>query len=349
MRQKEASGKHHKQVTKLTSYFHDVVELNLEEALEENFSDPLLIILDIAPDNYERISTLKDILGNKSLNKIPIFFILSSLRRIEIIQANNLGATDFITHPIDPKEFQKKLEAIANKTIEKSWENLNPTQTAALKVSLKVFEDTFDGIKSGNKLPDNEIRESCDLLIKATAEAGISDMMSAIRTHHNYTYRHSMMVSGYLAAFALLLGISGQDLQNVTVGGILHDIGKAHVPTELLNKPGPLTDEEWQEMKKHPAHSRKILENSNCHPDVVDGCIHHHEKLDGTGYPDGLKGDEISDIARMVSIADVFSGLTEKRSYKPSLSNQEAYDIMLGMEGHLDLDLVNAFKPIALQ
>lgn len=174
-------------------------------------------------------------------------------------------------------------------------------------------------------------------------------MMSAIRTHHNYTYRHSMMVSGYLISFALLLGIRGQDLQNIAVGGILHDIGKALIPLGILDKPGPLNQEEWQEMRKHPTHSRKNMMGSDCHPSVIDGCVHHHEKLDGTGYPEGLKGDEISDIARMVAIADVFSGLTEKRSYKPSLSNKKAFDIMLSMDGHLDLDLVSAFKPIAIQ
>ncbi|MDG1859442.1 MAG: HD domain-containing protein, partial [Emcibacteraceae bacterium] len=236
-----------------------------------------------------------------------------------------------------------------NNAIEQSWENLNPTQAAALKVSLKVFEDTFDSLKNGGPLPDKEIRESCDLLIKATAGAGIGDMLSAIRTHHNYTYRHSIMVSGYLVAFALLLGIKGQDLQNVAVGGILHDIGKSLIPAEILNKPKALNNEEWLEMCKHPEHSRTILENSTCHKDVINASIQHHEKLDGTGYPDGLKGDQISDIARMVAIADVFSGLTEKRSYKDSFSNKKAYDIMLTMDGHLDLDLVAAFRPIALQ
>lgn len=344
-----ANGPNHDLITTLTTCFHDVIEINLEKALKPDFTLALMIVVDVAPDNYQTISLLKNMFRSKSLINVPSFFILSSMRRREIIQANTLGATDFLSHPVDPNEYQKKLEAIANKTIEKSWENLNPTQTAALKVSLKVFEDTFDSLKKGGQLPDSEIRESCDLLIKATAEAGIGDMMSTIRTHHTYTYRHSMMVSSYLVSFALLLGIKGQDLQNIAVGGILHDIGKANVPTKILNKPGPLDQDEWAEMKKHPEHSRKTLEQSDCHPSVVDGCIHHHEKLDGTGYPDALKENEISDIARMVSIADVFSGLTEKRSYKSSLSKQKAYDIMITMKGHLDLDLVAAFKPIALQ
>lgn len=349
IRQGNASGFHHKKITTITSYYHDVVELTLEQALETDLSSALMLIMDVAPDNYDTISTLRIILNNQDVTEIPIFFILSSMRRIEITQANTLGATDFLSHPVDAKQYQKKLKTIANKTIEQSWENLNPTQCAALKVSLKVFEDIFNNLKKGGTLDDKEVRKCCDLLIKATADKGLSEMLSAIRTHHNYTYRHSMMVSGYLVAFAMLLGIKSQDLQNVAVGGILHDIGKAYVPLEILDKPGALNEEEWDEMRKHPVHSRKILEESNCHRDVVDGCLHHHEKLDGTGYPDGLKATGISDIARMVAIADVFSGLTEKRSYKKSFPNKKAYDIMLTMKNHLDLDLVAAFKPIALQ
>lgn len=348
IRHNDARGTHHNNITKLTSYHHDVTELTLEEALETDKSDALMLIMDVAPDNFDTITTLRLILKSERIKKIPILFILSSMRRVQIIQANTLGATDFLVHPVEHDEFQKKLKAIANNNIEQSWENLSATQSAALKVSLKVFEDTFENIKKGEPLRDKEIRESCDLIIKATAEEGLGAMVTAIRTHHNYTYRHSMMVSGYLVSFAMLLGIKGLDLQNIAVSGILHDIGKARVPTELLNKPSTLTVGEWEEMRKHPEYSREILKNSDCHPDVIDGCVHHHEKINGTGYPDGLADAQITNIARMVAIADVFSGLTEKRSYKKSLSNQKAYDIMLTMNDHLDMDLVAAFKPIAL-
>lgn len=349
IRKNDARGPHNDEIIKLTSYHHDVTELTLEEAVETNLSDALMLIMDVAPDNFDTISTLRLILKNERIKKTPILFILSSMSRVQIIQATTLGATDFLSHPVERDEFQKKLKAIANNTIEQSWENLSPTQSAALKVSLKVFEDTFENINNFAPLRNKEIRESCDLIIKATAEEGLEAMVSAIRSHHNYTYRHSMMVSGYLVAFALLLGINGQDLQNMAVSGILHDIGKARVRTELLNKPTSLDDDEWVEMRRHPEHTREILKNSDCHKDVINGCVHHHEKLDGTGYPDGLKATQITDIARMVAIADVFSGLTEKRSYKKSFSNKKAYDIMLTMKGHLDMDLVAAFKPIALQ
>ena len=348
----EAPKSHHKShvmVSRVTKQFHDVVELNLEAALDRVLSDAIMIIVDVPPSDYDTVTTLKYILKTPREDEIPILFLLSAMKRRQIVQAQQLGATKFLVHPIDDNEFTTTLRDIANHSIETSWENLSQTQTAALKISLKVFEDTFEHIKNGQPISNAEISESCDLIIQATAEKGLSDMLAAIRTHHNYTYRHSMMVCGYLTSFSMLLGIQSEDLQHLTIAGLLHDVGKAHVPPELLDKPGPLTDEEWDIMRTHPEHSRQILRDSDVHDDIKDGAVHHHEKIDGTGYPDGLAGTQITDFARMVAIADVFSGLTEKRAYKTSMSNQKAYDIMCDMAGHLDQDLVRVFKPIALE
>lgn len=335
-------------VSTLSSYHHDIKELDFQQAASTDFTSAIMLIVDVKLDNYQTVSSLKTILKKPSEISLPMFFILGSMQRKEIIQAQTLHATDFLAHPINAAKFAEKLRDIANNSIEKSWGKLSKIQESALKANLKVFEDTFTKANKGELISDAELRESCDLIIKATEEGGLTAMMSAIRTHHNYTYRHSMMVSSYLSTFGLLLGIRNTDLQNLTTCGLIHDIGKAHVSPELLNKPGPLTDDEWVIMKTHPEHSRRILEESDFHSDIIDGAIHHHEKINGTGYPDKLKGSGVSDMARMVAIADVFSGLTEKRSYKSGMSNQKAYDIMLSMEGHLDMDLLRAFKPIAI-
>lgn len=345
---KKLETKSEASVRKLTSLYHDIRELSLEQAVDIDLTTAIMIIVDVAPIDYDTVTTLKIILKEPKNKSIPFLFIISKMERKQIIQTHILGAIDYLSHPINADNFTSKLEAIANDSIEKSWQSLSKTQEAALKVSLKVFEDTFSNIRDGKNLSNEDMRESCDLIIKATAEEGLASMISAIRTHHNYTYRHSMMVSGYLTSFGLLIGISGEELQNLTTCGLLHDIGKAKISPYLLNKPGALNDEEWVEMKKHPEHSKEILEKSDCHDDVKDGSYHHHEKLDGSGYPHGLSGSQISDIARMVAISDIFSGLTEKRSYKESMSNKKAYEIMLSMENHLDMDLLGAFKPVAL-
>lgn len=157
------------------------------------------------------------------------------------------------------------------------------------------------------------------------------------------------MVCGYLIAFAHLVGIRGGDLQNLTIGGMLHDIGKAEIPIDILDKPAKLNESEWTVMMTHPSLSRELfVREGGWASEIIDVAAFHHEKLDGTGYPDGLKEDQIPDIVRMVSIADVYSALVDKRSYKDSFSPDKALEIMLSMEGHLDPDLVKAFRPIAL-
>lgn len=343
--QSEASA----MIFEITARFHDVLEINLEAAVNYDFSDAIMLIIDVPPTDHETVTVLKSILKDPQDQETPSIFLLSEMARRQLIKTQTLGATAFLIHPVNPDEYITTLRDIANNAIENSWAHLSKTQSSALKVSLKVFEDTFDHIKNGQPISNEDIRESCDLIIQATAEKGLVDMLASIRTHHNYTYRHSMMVCGYLTSFCILLGIHGEELQRLSIAGLLHDIGKARVPLDLLDKPGPLTEEEWEVMRQHPEHSRQILMDSDVHEDVKDGAIHHHEKIDGSGYPDGLQDTQISDFARMVAIADVFSGLTEKRAYKASMSNSKAYDIMLSMNAHLDQDLVRVFKPIALE
>lgn len=335
-------------VTDLVSRYHYTAELSIEEAKDIDLDKAIMLIIDLPLNNFNTVTALREILNQPQNQSIPTLFILDKLNRRQTVQVQSLRGTDFLTHPINPKVFLTKLEKIANNSIENSWSDLTKIQEAALRASLKVFEDIIANISNGQPISNDDVRMCCDLTIEATRDEGLASMISAIRTHHNYTYRHSMMVSAYMAAFGLLIGINNIELQNLVSCGLLHDIGKARVPSDLLNKPAPLTKIEWLEMHRHPEYSREILETSDCHNDIKDGAIHHHEKLDGTGYPDGLMGKEVSDIARMVAIADVFSGLTEKRTYKESLSNQDAYDIMLTMKGHLDMDLLKAFKPVTI-
>lgn len=172
--------------------------------------------------------------------------------------------------------------------------------------------------------------------------------IDALANHHNYSFRHSMFVCGTLTYFAHAIGIGGRDLKRLAVGGLLHDIGKSKVPLEILDKPRELDDSEWRIMRKHPAFSRQILlREHDLDPDTIAMAVHHHEKLDGTGYPDGLSGARISDSTRLTAIADVYSALIDNRSYKGAMTNEQALDLMDTFEGHLDMDLLRAFRTFA--
>ena len=170
-----------------------------------------------------------------------------------------------------------------------------------------------------------------------------------MRNHDNYSYVHSLRVATFLGLFGNVLGIKGDDLTTLTTGGLLHDIGKMSIPPEVLNKPGKLTDDEFAVMKSHVTFTIEHLEGSSDIPRGV-GIIasQHHEKLDGTGYPFGLKGGELNQLARMASIIDIFSAITDRRVYKDPVPPERALEIMSNMKDQLDQPLLSVFREMLL-
>lgn len=336
-------------IVQILRRYHDVDIVAADTAWGVDFSDSLLVVFDVDLNHRERVERLRSTLDSACTSVVPRIFTLNKFDRREVMQVHSLGSPNFIVRPLQAELVLQLLRSLINGSVENRWEDLNTVQKSALKVSLKVFEDMMAAAFAGEPMPTDQIRESCSSIIKATAHDDLAKWITAVRDHHNYTFRHTMMVCGFLNSFAHLLGITGSDLESLAQGGLLHDVGKAFTPLDLLNKPGQLTPEEWKVMRLHSVHSRKILEESGgLDPVVVDVAAHHHEKLDGTGYPDGLEGEKISDPVRMISIADVFSALVDKRTYKKPMDGKDAWEIMLTMEGQLDIPLVRAFKPIAL-
>lgn len=169
--------------------------------------------------------------------------------------------------------------------------------------------------------------------------------ISGIREKSAYLLEHSMNVAFLLVNFGRFLGLERKTLEELAIGGLVHDIGKILVRDEVLNKPGKLTDEEFLHMKEHQTLSQPVLDSMIDLPQVSkDVSLMHHEKLDGNGYPNGLKGDELPLIGRMSCIVDIYDALTAERCYKPALSPSEAFKIMIGLTPfHLDPDLLKKF------
>src|SRR5262249_43429358 len=146
-------------------------------------------------------------------------------------------------------------------------------------------------------------------------------------------------------SFARKIGASRADCQRLSFAGMLHDIGKARIPIAILEKPGPLDAAEMDVVKNHPQYGVDALAGApGISPEMIDMVLHHHEYLDGSGYPHGLHAKEIPDIVRVMTISDIFGALIERRSYKPPLSGSQAYKILRDMGGKLDQDLVGEFS-----
>ena len=163
--------------------------------------------------------------------------------------------------------------------------------------------------------------------------------------HDYYTHTHSINVSIYALSFGAFLKMDDAKLKDLGVSALMHDLGKSKIALEIINKPGKLTDEEFTELKKHPLVGYLLAKRLGVSsPDVLSGIKHHHEKVDGTGYPDRIKGEELSLFAKIIGICDIFDALSTKRSYKDPLSTFETLYLMKQhMSHHLDMKLLDEF------
>ena len=169
--------------------------------------------------------------------------------------------------------------------------------------------------------------------------------LARIRAKDAYLMEHSMNVAILLANFGRYLGLDRSVLKELTLGGLLHDVGKIMTPDEVLNKPGKLTDEEFGVMRQHVVHSYDILSNTaGITPTMLEVAANHHERLDGTGYPQRLKGDQLSLYTRMSGIVDVYDAVTADRVYKQGMQPTQPFRVLpKGLNPPCDAELVTKF------
>ena len=168
--------------------------------------------------------------------------------------------------------------------------------------------------------------------------------LARLKTKDDYTYMHSVAVCALMVSLARQLGLSDEQTRESGLAGLLHDVGKMAIPLDILNNPGKLTDAEFCAVKEHPvAGHRMLLEGGAVGEIALDVCLHHHEKMNGTGYPDQLSGDNISVFARMGMVCDVYDAVTSNRPYKQGWCPSESLRKMAEWEGHFDKNIFQAF------
>lgn len=217
----------------------------------------------------------------------------------------------------------------------------NSLYTEAKSLQSKAFAD----IREGNKIDVAPFQELASGFIDSVfRNQDALTCITRMREKDAYLLEHSINVSILISIFAKHLGIEKSIIQELATGALLHDIGKINIPDNILNKPGKLTDEEYQLVQNHARFSKEILEQSGLSGIAVDIAGFHHERLDGSGYPFGKSGDEISLYVRMASIVDVYDALTAERVYKAGMEPIKAFKILKdGCPDSFDGDLVTKF------
>jgi len=189
----------------------------------------------------------------------------------------------------------------------------------------------------------------CEELVEEISESvlrnpGALISVARLKRADEYTYMHSVAVCALMVSLGRQLGLQGEQLKKAGLAGMLHDLGKAVMPLDVLNKPGKLTDAEFDIMKSHPERGHEmLLEGGSAGAVVLDVCLHHHEKVDGSGYPHQLAGEQISLFAKMGAVCDVYDAITSVRPYKSGWDPGEALRRMAQWKGHFEPRVFQAF------
>ena len=215
-----------------------------------------------------------------------------------------------------------------------------------LEHSRQAVQTMFDEARMGKALSVKQAYELVDDIAASVLRGGSVLLgLARLKTADNYTYMHSVAVCALMTALATEVGLAPEQVRSAGLAGLLHDIGKMAVPSAILNKPGSLSEAEFGSVRAHPgAGHRMLLEAGEIDPVALDVCLHHHEKLDGSGYPHGLCSEQVSLYARMGAICDVYDAITSNRPYKQGWCPADSLRRMAAWRGgHLDAQLFAAF------
>lgn len=290
-------------------------------------------------------------------------FVITDPKDIERVQASSIQevwidcAKGLDVPPDDPAISEAQSEAQVEAELQAAAETareIAPVSTSAELVraakicaqAKQAVTSMFQEARMGKAVDPGKARKLVEEISDSvTRNPGALISLARLKTADDYTYMHSVAVCALMIALARQLGLDESLHRRLGIAGLLHDLGKAMMPTEVLNKPGKLTDDEFRIMKSHPEEGYKLLLQSNGVDDIAfDVVLHHHEKTDGSGYPKGLKDEEISLYAKMGAVCDVYDAITSNRPYKAGWDPAESLRKMAEWaNGHFDPTVFQAF------
>jgi len=310
-------------ISKILEMFgHDVVTAADGRGVIDTVDDSFdVIILDINMpdmDGFETINALNDLAYN-----IPVLFLTGAGSMDYAVKAINLGAYDFLTKPIEDLDiFNVKIR----RAIEKRMYVL---QERLYKESLEDdIRKKADLLEEQNKL----LLTYSNSLENATVQL-MSSLQNAMEEKDGYTAGHTMRVTDYALMLGMAMALPEKDILVLRRAAQFHDIGKLVIDLSCIQKPGKLTDEEWLLIKKHPSVGANIIQPLGFMEREQFIIRHHHERMDGKGYPDGLKGEELDDLTKILIVVDSYDAMTSRRNYRHNMGMEEALEELTRCSG----------------
>ena len=270
-------------------------------------------------------------------------YLIDGLRKLGISGVYiKEGVEDEPLHTSDDK-------SVAPSTMKKI-EKLNVPDRNKVSISESVRERVAEGISFLYSNTDSEqladaTKDIANELMKAIDDNdAIAVDISELKVSDEYTFKHSVDVATMSMIIAKKLGLPKEQIYDIGIAGLLHDIGKSKIPNEVLNKPGRLTDEEFEVMKQHSVYGYRILqEKKDIKEEIKMAVLQHHEKTNAKGYPMGVEGEKICPFAKIISVADIYDALVTERPYKHGFTPRDAVEMIMAMTSELDLASLKGF------
>jgi len=337
-------------------------------------------LIDIQMMNVSKALHLQTAIGRSG--SAPRLLVVPSKDRWNMVQARALGATAVVPRPVNvgsvlryvapgqarapvaktaaarhhrtplpvmPARIEPAAEPEAVPDVEGAKGNKDAV-LSCIGSATAALDHVFWACVADEPIDEGMIRAAAEEVSPLIGEAGLEIWLDLVRNHHVGTYQHILLTMGVAVSFGRRFGLGDAAISRLALGGLLHDIGKCWIPEEILAKPGKLTEEEYALVRKHSLEGRQAFEKSGIRldDDVLDIIHHHHEYLDGSGYPDGLDGSAIRPLTRVMTVCDVFAALVERRSYRPPLAPRNALSILDAMakSGRIDGTIVGQLSDI---
>lgn len=245
------------------------------------------------------------------------------------VQADALGATSHVAQAAAVATLRRMRSVLSVPRVSQPVAGAaGPSIARAERAIARVFGDLLDGAPLGL----NEVTSAGREVLNGVDVAGGAEWLAAVKSHHEGTFQHCLLVAGVSAIYAREAELTSPQSTALMNAAILHDIGKAAVPLDLLDKPGQLTDVEFEVIKRHPGYGYQYLVQRSAIPAMVlDAVRHHHEALDGSGYPDGIGGDAILPLTRILTVCDIYAALIERRAYKEEKTPEQAISVLIDL------------------
>jgi putative nucleotidyltransferase with HDIG domain len=319
----------------------------IADVTADSIAEHRLIAIDADLTKIPNVKKIRGLLRGRRDGYFHAFAVDTS-RRLETVHANVVGATALLHRPFEVHELMARVADFQRSRLARP---AGAGDSASIGSAALALGDLFEALTSGHAVQVSTVVAAGAEIVDDIDGLGFPSWVDDVRRHHEGTFQHCLIVTGLASAFGRSTGMGRKDAITLTTAGLLHDIGKAAVPVEILDKPGRLTPAEMEVVRSHPGRGWDHLRTqSGIDRDVLAAVRGHHEFLDGSGYPDRLRAPDIGDVTRILTICDVYGALIERRSYKEPHAPEAALAVLdeMATSGKLEPPLVRAFHHTVL-